>query len=336
MAFKNAKDGTETLDFNNVGDNFGRGSDFLIIADSYGAIREVKTYEGNDTIVLNNFSQGYASRINAGLGDDRIYGGAGVEVVSGGGGNDFIYAAGGDDQIYNDRGDDIMDGGTGFDILHLTAIDDNGRRGSRANREGITCDLRITDTQDLGSYGLDRIANIEGVFGGAGDDVFNGDDGVNMLEGREGNDRLFGNGGDDILFCFSGRDIVTGGLGADQISIDDGFSRPMRDIVIYETLLDSGTTVDTRDNILSFEAGGTATSDQINLRAIDADRRTPGNQAFTIVSAFTGVAGEMTLIDDGTGTVISLDVNGDTRADSTIYVALAFGSPALSAVDFVL
>ena len=126
--------------------------------------------------------------------------------------------------------------------------------------------------------------------GGAGDDVFNGGDGTDAADGREGNDILRGGFGNDRL---------DGGSGADRF--------------VYEATTDSaGTAV---DRILDFAAG-----DVLDLSGIDASIRADGNQPFSIVNAFSGKAGELTLrYDTASGTTtLHADVSGDGLTDMTI------------------
>ncbi len=60
--------------------------------------------------------------------------------------------------------------------------------------------------------------------------------------------------------------------------------------------------------------------DKIDLKGIDANSKVAGDQAFSLVSAFSGAAGQATWKYDAGHdlTVLSLDVNGDRAADMVV------------------
>jgi len=61
----------------------------------------------------------------------------------------------------------------------------------------------------------DTLVNVEGIFGGHGDDVIAGDNHDNLLAGNAGNDSLSGGEGNDLLFGVTGHDLLAGGGGND-------------------------------------------------------------------------------------------------------------------------
>jgi RTX calcium-binding nonapeptide repeat (4 copies) len=61
----------------------------------------------------------------------------------------------------------------------------------------------------------DTLVNVEGIFGGHGDDVIAGDNRDNLLAGNAGNDSLSGGEGNDLLFGGTGHDLLAGGGGND-------------------------------------------------------------------------------------------------------------------------
>jgi serralysin len=81
------------------------------------------------------------------------------------------------------------------------------------------------------------------------------------------------------------------------------------------------------DTIKDFRRG----SDHIDLRAIDANTKVAGDQAFAFIgkTAFHGKAGELRFADG----IVSGDTNGDKIADFGITVA---GLSAMSKGDFYL
>ena len=135
--------------------------------------------------------------------------------------------------------------------------------------------------------------------------------------------RMFGGTVGDTLVGGAGDDWFWGGLGGDTITGGDG-----GDLFYYETAAQSSESA--ADLITDFADG-----DRIDVSKLDADARTPGNQAFHL-GATPGYAGDIVLaFDAGTGrTSVSLYVDGDAVADMLIY--LAGDHTTLSAADFIL
>lgn len=132
--------------------------------------------------------------------------------------------------------------------------------------------------------------------------------GAFAMTGAGGDDTMIGSRGDDTLTGKAGYNTYIGGVGADHINADGSLD----DTVIYLSLKDS-----TRHNpdVVAVTIGTF-----IDLSTIDADTTQGGDQAFTIVAAFTHHAGELTRSFDSIDgvTSISLDVDGDGKADSVI------------------
>ena len=159
---------------------------------------------------------GGADVLEAGNGDDSVRGGGGEDVLRGGVGNDRL--SDGDDPAA--PGGDTVDGGAGFDTV------DYSRRIA-----GVAVDLaRPAEPQGQGGEG-DRLAGVEGVLGGAGDDFFVGTagddsfvagDGADRIAGAEGEDYLEGGDGDDRLQASEGDDTLLGGDGDDFMSASAG------------------------------------------------------------------------------------------------------------------
>jgi hypothetical protein len=63
-----------------------------------------------------------------------------------------------------------------------------------------------------------------------------------------------------------------------------------------------------------------AANDRIDLSAIDANTGLDGDQAFSFVAKFTKVAGQAVMAFSGEVTTLSLDVDGDGRADFSIAI----------------
>lgn len=148
-----------------------------------------------------------------GAGNDRLLGGRGAQTLVGGTGRDFLQGGSGDDRLKVSDGArarvrDTADGGPGADV---------------ASYEGRHAPVRLAlGGRVTGSE--DRVRGVEGLEGGAGDDVLTGTDGPNLLDGLEGSDRLEGRGGADTLRSGSGgaagKDVMDGGGGDDVLTPD--------------------------------------------------------------------------------------------------------------------
>jgi Ca2+-binding RTX toxin-like protein len=190
----------------------------------------------------------------------------------------------GDDRIVNPGGRDLIHGGPGDDTVT------GGDQGDVL----------------LGNQGDDWLQG-----GAAGDFMFGGKDG-DRLFGGAGGDRLWGDRGDDRLAGEDGDDTLEGGDGADTLIGGAG-----RDRFVFASLDDSRPG--SADRLLDFASA----EDLIDLSAIDADRRSPGDDAFVLVGAFDGRAGRAVLsYDEGRGlTTLRLDVDGDRQPDFELLIA---------------
>jgi hypothetical protein len=85
------------------------------------------------------------------------------------------------------------------------------------------------------------------------------------------------------------------------------------------------------DTVLGANAG-----DVIDLSRVDADRKTAGDQSFTVVEAFTGAAGEAVFsYDEGTGvTQLLLDTNGKPGAEMEMALRLGGIDPPVDYTGF--
>jgi Ca2+-binding RTX toxin-like protein len=148
-------------------------------------------------------------------------------------------------------------------------------------------------------------------------DVFGGDD--RIFGSRTDPNDLFGLGGGDLLVGGSKADTLEGDGGNDSLNggrgSDDLFGEAGADTFIYKSTLDSRNLANA-DIIYGLDEA----NDIIDLRTIDAKVNKDGNQAFSIVAAFSGKAGEMTLTYDGFSynTFVRMDVDGDANSDMVI------------------
>jgi Ca2+-binding RTX toxin-like protein len=125
-----------------------------------------------------------------------------------------------------------------------------------------------------------------------------------------------GGAGDVCLIGGRGADVLFGGQGAVHF--------------IYRTLPDSTVAVPGQDVIVDFSS---AEGDKIDLSGIDADTRTPGDQAFTLVPNFNHHAAQLVVTAQHGGFLVRADVNGDGVPDFGLFVD---GSVAPKAGDFIL
>ena len=158
--------------------------------------------------------------------DNWLAGGSGSDVLSGGGGNDFLVIDSQDIQAN-------LSGGTGFDVVQVV-----GRLGVNINLAAV---------------------QVEGVVGGAGDDVFiAGGNSNSFIRGGDGEDFIAGGSADDALSGEAGNDTIDGGYGDDVIRGHEG-----RDVLIGnqgEDYLSGGDDADwlygkQGDDLLRGEAG---------------------------------------------------------------------------------
>ncbi len=212
-------------------------------------------FQGDDTLTGN-------------AGDDTLTGGAGDDVVSGGAGNDFLIAGTG-------QGFDSYDGGAGTDTLSFSST-----------FLGVTADtsLGVASGSEIDS---DTFTGVEVLVGGAGNDVLNGDPGVN---------EIFGGAGDDTIDGAGGTDTIHGGAGDDTIGFD---ASP-------ETI-DGGAGV---DKIRLFGAGQTANSSNlVSVGSIEeVDLSGVGSNTLSVSSSLVTTM-------SGTGTLSALG-DGDDVVES--------------------
>ena len=216
---------------------------------AHGAfIENLISGSGDDSITGNSLG----NVIEGGLGNDTIKGGSGDDILDGGAGNDTIILEsngtfGSELYAYNistslqagteewinlaakTRFGDVMDGGADVDAVELT--DGSDAFFLHDSFSGFHSSLNLT-ADDNGKSGTVRIANIENITSGAGDDTVDltspdysligqnitvdGGSGNDTLWGSDANETLKGGVGDDKLFGGAGINILTGGAGADE------------------------------------------------------------------------------------------------------------------------
>lgn len=156
------------------------------------------------------------------------------------------------------------------------------------------------------------------VSGGSGNDTLYGNTGNDTLKGDAGNDTLRGEAGSDKLYGAKGGDKLYGGSGADTF--------------IFKAASESTVSATGRDKIFDFKQ---SEKDRIDLKAIDANTKLGGDQAFKFIDTdgFHKKAGELRYEKKLGDTLIHGDINGDGKADFTIVIDASLN---LKAGDFIL
>jgi Ca2+-binding RTX toxin-like protein len=266
-------------------------------------------------------------------GDDTLVGHGGYDTLIGGAGDDVIYAGIDYDTVMGGAGDDRLvwegglfyyEGGKGFDTLDLRGFTGNsfwhfgwdweGFLGGEAKDTVLVNDERgLARTLDLsGEGGDDTFAvTIEGdhrLSGGDGNDSIQSDFGTDRIDGGDGLDTLNAGTGDDTVLGGAGKDLIGGGLGADRLAGGVG-----RDVYIYRDCAESSAAGGV--DLLSLQG-----DDRIDLSRIDADQTAAGDQAFVLVEALSGEAGQLAVEYDSAARVtwVRGDVDGDGLADLEI------------------
>jgi Ca2+-binding RTX toxin-like protein len=219
--------------------------------------------EGTATATLN--IDGASGTLTGDAGDNVLIGGSGDNVIDGLGGADLLLGGGGNDmlQYYADarwpggwgahnagsvgvegtgeiksiknyaRSHDVFDGGEGTDTLLLTDgkdalfLDDSFSPANAAAPDGP----RLANIEIIDAGAGDDVVDLTSnnydygdvtIFGGAGKDTLWASSGDDTLDGGEGKDNLFGGAGNDILDGGAGKDTLTGYSGNDTIMGGEG------------------------------------------------------------------------------------------------------------------
>lgn len=184
----------------------------------------------------------------------------------------------------------------------------------------------ITDGDAVGSGAKDTVfgnGSSQTINGRGGADFLAGGGGDDILLGGGGNDKLLGGDGDDILDGGAGKDILVGGRGTDTLTGGAG-----ADMFVFSSRHDS--SVNNPGVITDFSRNQ---GDRIDLRAIDANTKSAGDQAFKFIGTdgFHKKAGELRYEKKSGDTLVFADVNGDGKADFSVTV-----QGVIEQADFIL
>jgi len=201
--------------------------------------------------------------------NDCLLGDSVSNFFSAGLGNDTVLAGAGNDTVSGGFDADWLDGGVGVDLLSYPDLN--------AASQGVTVDLLLARV--FGAAGNDTFNGFEGIVSGAGSDCLLGDGLANFLSAGLGNDTILAGAGDDTIIAGLGADRVDGGAGNDHLDYAD---------------------------VLSATQG--ITIDLANGRIISAD----GMGAVAAIENITAGAGNDCLIGDGFANMILAGGGEDT------------------------
>jgi uncharacterized repeat protein (TIGR01451 family) len=179
-----------------VGDDGGSGEHDTVGADvedlAGGDAGDTLTGNAEANTIIGDPGQDTISGLG---GDDTLLGdeppGQGYLIVNDA---DTLNGGAGDDFLDGDRDPDVMAGGPGFDVVDYSR---------RADAVAVTLDGSPNSGNwfDGGPGARDTVgADVEGAFGGAGDDTLIGNAADNLLDGGPSDDLLDGGPGADDLF----------------------------------------------------------------------------------------------------------------------------------------
>jgi Ca2+-binding RTX toxin-like protein len=331
-----------TVDLNRTGlqDTHGAGVDWLV------SIEEVYGSAFNDLLLGNGA-------------DNQLLGAAGADTLRGGAGKDSLVGGDGNDVLDGGAARDYFEGGAGDDTYIADNTNDYAYEVAGGGTDTVYSSATYSLDTNVENLTLTGAAKIDG-WGNPGVNVMIGNDAANTIYGYEGDDTLRGMGGDDILGGGDDADLIDGGAGSDTLTFAGSSIAVVVDLRITGPQ-DTGRGVDTLVSIENIVGSGMADTmiansavnrlegavgldtykffsladlngdtvvkaagvgDKIDLSGIDADTAATGDQAFTLVTAFTGAVGQAVYAVDagGTNAHLYLDLNGDGASDASLTV----------------
>jgi Ca2+-binding RTX toxin-like protein len=264
------------------------------------ALASISAGDGADIVQING-DMGAQSAIDAGDGDDQI---AIMGALSWG---SVVDGGAGDDQLsFTGRNSTLSS-------RYITNIETFMLSGTATARDGLADGGNRLFVEGAYALHFDGSAETQDAFtliGGSGNDTLIGGGGADEIRAGSGDNTLIGGEGADTLVSNGGYDKLAGGAGADTLI---GSYLGCR----FFFLDASDSTAAQPDRI-----EGLFDTCMISLKAIDADDKHAGNQAFRLVDAFTHHRGELVLSYDADTDITSVggDVNGDGVADLVINI----------------
>ena len=138
-------------------------------------------------------------RIEAGDGGDTVIGSSGNDTLVGGGGDDVFIVEGRDhemDAFDGGPGEDKIVGGAGDDIIGVYRFDPSHSIECIDGGTGSNM-LMGSVYRDVLDFSATRLAHIDRIDAGGGNDSVTGSAGDDTIDGGQGDDRLHGGAGDD-------------------------------------------------------------------------------------------------------------------------------------------
>lgn len=214
--------------------------------------------------------------------------------VNGTTGDDVIAGTPGADVVHDAWGDDVIDTGEGDDVI----ADSGGNNSIRAG--GGNDIIRLTD-RGAGSTAYEAVRWVNFVDAGAGDDD------VRVSLARAGELRIdLGTGNDRFVlssFLLTGSEIeVATGAGSDRVVLDQSYGDRLR------------LTLDSRAILISDFAAGSGGD------ILDIGGLLSGLLAYEDVAANPFASGHLLLIQDGTDTIVRIDIDGFGPGSSDAYL----------------
>jgi Ca2+-binding RTX toxin-like protein len=237
-------------------------------------------------------------------GNDTVVGNGSANSLFGAGGNDFVYGQGGSDYLNGGEGTNQLWGGAGAD-QHIGGTGIDYARYDDANWGNLS--LRLDNAAlNAGSAALgDGYVGIEGLVGGAGNDVVIGNAVGNFL---------FGGGGADYLDGRAGNDYLNGGVGVDRFR--------------FATTLNATTNV---DRIADFTH---SVDDMLLLQSIFAAIGTALDASELRFGTAAVDANDYLIYNSANGQLF-YDANGNGAGGQTLFATVTAGT-VLDTGDFLI
>lgn len=234
--------------------------------------------------------------IASGLGTDAINAGAGDDIITvvadaagtinGGEGTDTVNIAGDATGITSLTNVETIDVGTGGATMKASVL--SGQTFTLGSTAAAKVALTLTGTTSNDVIDMSNVTpdatnpDTLTINGLAGKDTITGTSGDDAIAGGDGDDVIDGGAGDDAISGGEGADAITTGAGTDTVNLTEATAAA-------DTVTITGTSV----AITGFDAGGTATDDDLafSIAAVEGI----GTSDWVATDGTSVVAGEVSL-----------------------------------------